>query len=347
MFDTMTLTKIVGGFCGALLIFLLGNWAAESLYHVGGGHGEGEQVAGYAIETGGEAEPAEPEPEVSFVEVFASADPGKGERVFNKCKACHKVVEGENGVGPSLYGVVGRKVDSVAGYNYSGALEKVVDVWTPQHLNSFLKDPQGYAPGTAMSFSGLPDIEDRANVIAYLDQLDGDTYPMPEVKAAAPAGGDEAGTQQAAAEGDATTQEASGTQQAAAETAEQTEQTAAEPEAPAAGGGESEFSKLVAAADPADGEGVYNRCRACHRLEKGVNAVGPHLFDVVGRDIASVEGFRYSDALTALDGAWTEDKLNAWLEDPRAFAPGNRMSFPGLRKVEDRASLVAYLKTIK
>ncbi len=342
MFDTMTLTKIVGGFCGALLIFLLGNWAAESLYHVGGGHGEGEQVAGYAIETGAEPQQAEAEPKVSFVEVYASADPDKGERVFNKCKGCHKAVEGENGVGPSLYGVVGRNVDSVEGYSYSGALEKVVDVWTPQHLNSFLEDPQGYAPGTAMSFSGLPDIEDRANVIAYLDQLDGDTYPMPEVKAAAPEGGDEAGTQQAAAEDDATTQEASATQQA---TTQQAEQTTAEPEA--AGGGESEFSKLVAAADPADGERVFNKCRACHRLEKGANGVGPHLFDVVGRDIASAEGFRYSDALTALDGAWTEDKLNAWLEGPRAFAPGNRMSFPGLRKIEERASVVAYLKTIK
>ncbi len=344
MFDTMTLTKIVGGFCGALLIFLLGNWAAESLYHVGGGgHGEGEQVSGYVIETGAETQKAEPKKEVSFVEVFASADPAKGERVFNKCQACHKVAEGENAIGPSLYGVVGRKVDSVAGYNYSGALEKVVDVWTPQHLNDFLTDPQEYAPGTAMSFPGLSDIEDRANVIAYLDQLDGDTYPMPEVKAAAPA----ADTQQAAAD---TEQAAADTQQAAAD------QNAAQPQAPAADGGEatpaadsgeSEFSTLVAAADPADGERVFNKCRACHRLEKGANGVGPHLFDVVGRDIASVEGFRYSDALTALEGAWTEDKLNAWLEDPRGFAPGNRMSFPGLRKIEDRASLVAYLKTIK
>ncbi|MCC1491707.1 cytochrome c family protein [Cognatishimia sp. F0-27] len=170
MLDTMTFTKIVGSFCGALLIFLLGKWGAETLYHVGGGHGD-DHAAAYVIDTGDD-EAAEEVVEVSFDELLASADAGKGERVWGKCRACHKLEAGANGVGPYLYGVVGRDVGAADGFNYSGALSDAADVWTPEELNAFLENPRGYAPGTTMSFNGLPKAEDRANLIAYLDQLD-------------------------------------------------------------------------------------------------------------------------------------------------------------------------------
>ncbi|SFO86390.1 c-type cytochrome [Tranquillimonas alkanivorans] len=167
MFDTMTLTKIVGGFCGTLLIFLLGNWAAEGLYHVSEDGGHGEEIAqAYVIDTG-EEEGAEEVVEVDFAEVMAAADPGAGERVFGKCRACH-ALDGSDGTGPHLNGVVGREVASVAGFNYSGALSDAADVWTPENLNGFLESPRGYAPGTSMGFAGLPKLEDRANLIAYL-----------------------------------------------------------------------------------------------------------------------------------------------------------------------------------
>lgn len=168
MFDTMTFTKIAGSLCGALLILLLGKWAADVLYSTGG-HG-GEQS--YVIDTG-EGEPEAEAVEVSFAEVLASADIGNGAKVFRKCSACHKLEDGANATGPYLYGVVGRPVDTAVGFtSYSGALEQVVDVWTPEHLNEFLADPKGYAPGTSMGFNGLPKIQDRADVIAYLDSLD-------------------------------------------------------------------------------------------------------------------------------------------------------------------------------
>jgi cytochrome c len=67
-----------------------------------------------------------------------------------------------------MYQVVGRAVDGVAGYGYSGALSAVADVWSPENLNGFLENPKKYAPGTKMGFAGLKKIEDRANVIAYL-----------------------------------------------------------------------------------------------------------------------------------------------------------------------------------
>lgn len=168
--DTMTSTKILGGFCGAFLIFLLGKWAAEVIYHTGGGHGDGQQA--YVIDTGEADGGGEAEEGPDFAELLASADPAKGERVYGKCRACHKVEDGANGTGPHLYGVVGRDVGSVDGFGYSGSLVAVADVWTPENLDGFLADPKGYAPGTKMSFAGLKKVEDRANLIAWLDALD-------------------------------------------------------------------------------------------------------------------------------------------------------------------------------
>jgi cytochrome c len=175
MFDTMTLTKIVGGFCGALLIFLLGGWLGQVVYGTGEeSHAEGEELhQAYIIpveESGGEAV-AEATPEerlAEFQEAFAAADPAAGEGEFRPCSACHSLAQGDNRTGPYLYGVVDRPVDAAEGYDYSGALEAVVDVWDPEHLNFFLEDPQGYTPGTKMNFNGIRDVQDRANLIAYL-----------------------------------------------------------------------------------------------------------------------------------------------------------------------------------
>lgn len=171
MFDTMTLTKIVGGICGTFLIFLLANWGASSIYSMGGGH-DGEHAQAYVIDTG-EDESAEAEEEVvevAFAEVLATADAGKGERVFGKCRSCHKL-DGTDGTGPHLNGVVGRAIASSDGFSYSDALASMDGVWDGEALNAFLEDPKGFAPGTKMSFAGLRSIEDRANLVAYLETV--------------------------------------------------------------------------------------------------------------------------------------------------------------------------------
>ncbi|MCH2095386.1 MAG: cytochrome c family protein [Rhodobacteraceae bacterium] len=171
MFDTMTLTKALGGFCGAFLVFLLGKWAAEELYHTGGGHGYGDHAQAYVIEVEEpEAEEEEAE-EVDLVALLASADPEKGAKVFGKCKSCHKLEDGVNGTGPHLYGVVDRAVGSVDGYGYSGALVAVADNWGYDELNGFFENPKKYAPGTKMSFGGLKKQSDRVNLIAYLETI--------------------------------------------------------------------------------------------------------------------------------------------------------------------------------
>lgn len=172
MFDTMTMTKILGGFCGTLLVFLLGTWAAETIYHVGGGHGE--QAQAYSIEVAesdSADEEAVEEEGPDFTEVFASADASAGESQWRACQACHALEEGQNMTGPTLYDIVGRDVASVEGFNYSGSLTEQADVWTPENLNGFLENPSDWAPGTAMSYAGMRRIEDRANLIAYLDTI--------------------------------------------------------------------------------------------------------------------------------------------------------------------------------
>ncbi|RYH07410.1 cytochrome c family protein [Tropicimonas sp. IMCC6043] len=177
MFDTMTLTKAVGAICGSLLIFLLAGWAGSGIYSMGGGHGaSGEHAQAYLIDTGdgGDEAGAEAVEEVDFETLLANADPGKGANLYKKCQACHKLEEGANATGPSLYQVVGRPVEAVDSFaGYSGALAKVVDVWTPEHLNQYLADPKGFAPGNKMSFAGFKKVEDRADIIAFLQNPGG------------------------------------------------------------------------------------------------------------------------------------------------------------------------------
>ena len=104
---------------------------------------------------------------------------------------------------------------------------------------------------------------------------------------------------------------------------------------------------MLAAADPAAGEKVFNKCKACHNAEKGgANQVGPNLWNVVNSSIAHHDGFPYSTALAARSGEkWTYDELNVYLTSPKAFAPGTKMTFAGLSKPEDRAAVIAFLRT--
>lgn len=167
MFNTMTLTKIAAGLFGAWLVLLLGKFVGDEVYTA---ETHGEQ--GYVIEVASADDAAEEEEGPDFETVLASADVDAGERVFRKCTACHQLEPGANAVGPHLYDVVGRDVGAVDGYGaYSGALSEAADVWTAANLNGFLENPSNYAPGTSMGFAGLNKVEDRANVIAYLDTI--------------------------------------------------------------------------------------------------------------------------------------------------------------------------------
>ncbi|MFW6024493.1 MAG: c-type cytochrome [Dichotomicrobium sp.] len=110
----------------------------------------------------------------------------------------------------------------------------------------------------------------------------------------------------------------------------------------------------TAASDPdlvAQGEKVFRQCKACHQVgEDAANRVGPHLNDVVGRQIAAVDGFSYSPAFEqkAEEGfEWTEETLAAYLKDPRGYIDGNRMAFAGLRDDDEISAVIAYMKSFE
>ncbi|MEX0922384.1 MAG: cytochrome c family protein [Rhodovibrionaceae bacterium] len=105
---------------------------------------------------------------------------------------------------------------------------------------------------------------------------------------------------------------------------------------------------LLGEADPANGESLSRACTACHTFDEGgANKVGPNLWNIVGADHAHKEDFNYSDAIAGMSGqAWNYEELNAFLANPRGYAPGTKMTYGGMRKVEDRADMIAWLRSL-
>lgn len=101
----------------------------------------------------------------------ADGDAAAGKKVFNQCAICHSIKAGENKIGPSLFGVVGRKSHSEPGFSYSDAMKKYDVTWDPATLDHYLVDPRKVVPGTKMIFPGLKNDTQRADVIAYLETL--------------------------------------------------------------------------------------------------------------------------------------------------------------------------------
>jgi len=156
--------------------------------------GERPEKMGYPIEgVVAEGEGGEAAKPIEFY--LASADPAKGEQVFKKCTACHNADKGgANALGPNLWGVLGEPVGKGHGFPFSEALAGHGGTWDWNTLSDWLANPKKFAPGTKMTFAGLSNPEDRANVIAFLNAHSDAPKPLPAApaEAAAPADGEKA-----------------------------------------------------------------------------------------------------------------------------------------------------------
>lgn len=199
-FNTIAGWTLFGG------ILALGLSSLSSHYFLADKHERPEKmgyaIAGVAAEgAGGAAAAAEP-----IANRLAKADAAKGEAIFAKCKACHTIDQGgANGIGPNLWAVIGDAVgQGRGGFAFSDSLKAKAGKWDFATLDTWLTNPKAFADGTKMSFAGLTDPMDRANVILYLNSKGSNLpLPAPEAAAAAPAAAAAGATPAAAVVGDA------------------------------------------------------------------------------------------------------------------------------------------------
>src|SRR5688572_8956756 len=172
---------IAGWVLGGGIVLLGGSLVAGEYFKA-----ERPEKMGYPIEgveeEGDGGETAEPQ----IAALLQTADPAAGEAVFRKCAACHTVNQGgANQIGPNIFGVMGAPIGGhAAGYAYSEALRGKGGSWTFEAMNDWLRSPRQFAPGTKMTFAGLSNPEERANLIAWLN-TQGSNLPLPPPPAAA------------------------------------------------------------------------------------------------------------------------------------------------------------------
>lgn len=170
---------IAGWVLAAGIVALGAGIMSSEYFHAGRPEKMGYPIEGVE-EEGGAAAAEEP-----IETLLASADPANGAKVFQKCAACHTATKGgANGVGPNLWGALGKPHGHVPGFAYSAALKAKPGVWDWDSMNEWLKSPRKYAEGTKMTFAGLSKGSDRADVIAYLNQESDSPLPLPAAPAA-------------------------------------------------------------------------------------------------------------------------------------------------------------------
>jgi cytochrome c len=185
--DSFELNKVAGAILGAGVFAMGLGFVSDLLFST-----HPPETPGYLIEVAEAAPTAEgaAAPAATPLPVLlAQADVAKGESVSKKCTACHSFEKGgPNKVGPDLWGVVDREIAHAPGFGYSSGMLAFAEqekTWTYAHLDAFLANPRGVVNGTAMSFAGVKNDQERADLIAYLRTLADSPVPLPPVEEAA------------------------------------------------------------------------------------------------------------------------------------------------------------------
>jgi len=180
--DSFELNKILGAVLGTCLFVLAVHIATGAIFAPPVAAKPGYEVAVKEEKPGGKPEAAPAEKPIE--DLLATASVEHGAQIAKQCQICHNLQEGQGPkVGPDLYGVVGRPIASKANFHYTDALKSKGGNWTFDALNAWLTKPSAYAPGTAMTFAGLPHENQRADLIAYLNTLSQHPEPLPTPKA--------------------------------------------------------------------------------------------------------------------------------------------------------------------
>ena len=178
--NSFELNKVLGALLGTCLVLVAVHIASGAIFTPQPPAKPGFEIAVKEEQPQAGTAPAAPA-EMPIADALASASIQRGAEIAKQCQACHNVQEGQvPKVGPDLYGVVGRKIASVAGFNYSSALKAKSGTWDFDTLNTWLTKPSAFAPGTAMTFAGLSSEKQRADVIDYLDSLSANPVPLPK-----------------------------------------------------------------------------------------------------------------------------------------------------------------------
>jgi cytochrome c len=177
--NSFEINKILGALLGTCLVLVAMHIASGAIFAT-----EAPAKPGYVVEVKAEApQGAAPAAAAAtpIATLLATASAERGANVAKQCQACHNFQEGAGAkIGPDLYGIVGRPVASVSGFSYSAPLKAKGGSWTFDELNKWLTKPSADVPGTAMTFAGISNEKQRADVIAYLDSLSANPVPLPK-----------------------------------------------------------------------------------------------------------------------------------------------------------------------